>query len=45
MIRMVNTCFVALAVFVTCAVHVNGASDDVEAAWEKFQVKRLPRKE
>nr|CAH0098610.1 unnamed protein product [Daphnia galeata] len=34
---MVKTSFVALAVFVACAVHVHGASDDVEVAWENFQ--------
>jgi hypothetical protein len=40
---MVKTSFVALAVFVACAVHVHGASDDVEVAWENFQVKSVQR--
>jgi hypothetical protein len=43
MLRMVKTSFVALAVFVACAVHVHGASDDVEVAWENFQVKSVQR--
>jgi len=33
--------YVALAVFaVFCTAHVRGVSDDVEAAWEKFQVEK-----
>ncbi len=39
---MAKTCYVALVVFmVCCAAYVYGSSDDVEAAWESFQVKQL----